>query len=259
MYTSWGALFHYYAIDCKLALILTGILYAVYCAAILKMGLRDHFAKVNGHKVPDTYPPGYFWWLGIQLVPLWITGLALGDSFVVGSRGITLICVISVYGAISNERGVFQWERYRAPLVLLLASLIVGITAWGEYPLLQDAVRKYSVHVVGFDVKLSSILGWISVAVMAGFFFGGQLPTAKVIRERLEHNYNLKGFGIQWIRLSGFLLQSYYYLYAEGGGWTHPVFLNGVIGTAGALWIIRSYLWVMVFGNHHDKPAQVAA
>ncbi len=258
MSTSWGVLFHHYAIEYKLALIVTGALYAVYCAAILKMGLRNHFAKASGLQVPDTYPPGYFSWLGIQLVPLWITGLALSDSFVVGSRGITLICVVIVYAAINNERGTFPWERYRMPLIVMLATLIVGITAWGEYPWLRGAVQTYKI-VTLWNLPLSTFLGWISVAVMAAFFLGGQLPTAKVVRERLEYNYNLKGFGIQWVRLTSFLLQSYYYLYAEGGGWMHPVFLNGAIGTAGALWIIRSYLWGMVFGSRQQRPAIAVA
>jgi hypothetical protein len=168
---------------------------------------------------------------------------------------VTLLFVIWTYAQIMNPTAVLEWETHKYWMISILSILVVGGTFWAENFEFRNLVKSHH-----------TAIGWTANATMVTFFIFGQRPTAKAIWSHFRGGeYNHKGFGVQCVRFSNFVLQGYYYLCTVtmldglAQGLLDPRFINGAIGAVGASMIIYSYIYSYFAGPEPTKQLAATA
>jgi hypothetical protein len=195
------------------------------------------------------FAPGYFTLLTIQTIPLFVAGLAIGDFFIILTRGAMLAAVIVVFGISLNKDGELSTWQNKTWIFCWLVIIMSGMYLWHKYPDLQLFVREHEQSIV-----------WTSDATMLLFLFFGQRGVATQLREHyLRGGDTYRRFMVQIERWLYFFPQVVYYAAVPSAatpivlpflGWkVDPVLLNTGMGLAGVTMVLGFAIYGMVAGK----------
>lgn len=217
-------------------LIASVVMYVYFDVGLFSLGAKYADAKAKGEADVGQFPEGYFTMLSVQLFPLAITGFILGDPYIIGTRCMTLVVVLFVYGMITSASGQFDSARNRRWVAIWLSIAMLAPMFWAKY----EEIRTF-VHDFEF------IIAWSSVAIMIVFVAKGQLSVAvSLFKHFLAGNYTVKRVKLQWARLFGFVFQGIHYGYIGSGAspvtfWgfeLDPIATQGWLGAGGVAFIL---------------------
>lgn len=226
--------------------LLSGIMYALYAVGLVRLGYAHHEAMQRGEEVKQ-YPTGYFTFLTIQLIPLLVTGLVIGDNYVIITRVAALGAVLFAYSLSQSEKGTFLSRRNLFWMRVAASITVSLVIIWGTSPGFRDFVRDFQPLVV-----------WGSVVVMIVFVFTGQRAVAHELFEHfINGNYSVKRLRLQFVRFFGFAFQSLAYWYVPSKAapvlGIDPILLQGLIGTAGVIFVLVSALVGYLLGGKERR------
>ncbi len=225
------------------------ISYAVFTAYLVKIGLDNQCVKSRGEESHERYPPGYFVWLAISLVSVWVVGIAREDSFITGTRGFMLLIVVAVAVMVKSPRGL-NWDDHKFHIAAFFSLIFVAITLWPELEPVREFLRTDRFY-------SQKIVGWGAIAVMLLFFWKGQRTAASSVWSNFRSGeYNQRGLVCQLFRLMTFVSQAVYYG-VKFGPWDE-IFIACAIGAVGAFFIVLGFIKNIVVGRRMEAQAQPA-
>jgi hypothetical protein len=231
----------------------SAICYIMFAIGLLKLGREYHASKVRGESDIGQFPPGYFTSLAIQLIPLTITGILIGDTYVIATRAMTLVVVLITSALSSTKDGTFDHMGFRAGKIFWIAFVTLVPIFWMDNTWLRDLVRSNE-----------AIVSWISILFMLFFVWKGQLSVLKsLFTHFLRGNYSVRRLKLQWVRFFGFAFQAMaYWLQPSSATPTvfglDPILLQGLIGAAGVAVVLIGAGIGYLFGTEarHRKQHQ---
>lgn len=219
---------------------LSALMYIVFAAGLFYLGSQYQRAIVRGENPPGQFPKGYFTMLIIQLLPLTISGFALHDDFIIGTRGGTLAVVAVVYGLVASKDGTFASWRYVVGVIFWLSLAVMGTMLWNSHPEIRLYLRDHE-----------TLVSTVAMVAMIAFVVFGQGVTAKELyRHYMSGNYSVKRLSLQFVRLFAFASQALHYAHVHSGakelvwsglGYTvrfDPIFMTSALGTLGVVFVL---------------------
>lgn len=240
----------YWALTHNVFLLVSAFCYVIFCSMLFNLGVKSHRVAACGGNPIGQFPQAYFVMLAIQLIPLAVTGLVIGDLYVIATRVPTLFLVLVVYGLnmSSRSQGLFDTRYYRAWSFFWFCVVIMGTMLWVELPGMRAFVRDWE-----------TLLVYGTIAIMLIYVAGGQWSAAKqLFLHHLSGQYSLRRFSSQFVRLIGFGTQAYHYWNLPSSAPTtfglDPIFLQGFIGFLGTIMVITMALWGIAWRLVRGKP-----
>ena len=208
------------------------VAYVIFAVGIFSIAAQYYQSIMRGQKPAGQFPNGYFTMLIVQLIPLMVTGIAIHDEFLIGSRLTTFVLVLVAYGLVSAEDGELNSWWHLGWITFWLTVTGVGTMTWYESPGFRDFIHDHE-----------KWISYLSVATMLAFAIKGQGTVARTLFNHfLEGHYSVKRTSLQVDRFLCFAFQAIGYWYAPsksdpisifGLFKVDVVFLNSVIGMIG--------------------------
>lgn len=210
-----------------------GLACGFYCLGVWLLAAERHGRVVRGTAVHgDYFREGYFATLAIQIIPLLVTGFAVGDEFVIWTRSILLMTVVGSHALATSADGTLTARRYRVGILLWTTALILGPMSWVHDGVVRRAVQDHQ-----------TLVSWTVVATVVLFTVRGQwLLALDMFRHFASGDRELRRLGVQVPRLLMFALPAPHYWIAPSGAapvlGMDPVLVACLTGGTGTLVVI---------------------
>ncbi len=231
---------------------------------IIKLGFQHQSAKcriaqsVPGAHEVGQFDTGYFTFLIIQTLPLLMTGLVIGDVFIIITRSGMLVAALTAYAMTLSVGGALDTKRIRSWGAFWVAVIMIGTMVWTQYPEVRSIVREWE-----------KFISTISVVAMLLFLVKGQWSVAKqLLAHYFRGNTTNKRLTLQYMRLLYFVPQVIHYTLMPSQaeafiiyvlGWRFdPILFNVWSGAVGVVVVIVLAMVGKLFTRKRIQKARLA-